>query len=197
MTDHPVDLVYRDALRVSKSDVRGFVKERERLRFADPDEVRNANLLGQWGGIYVASLDDDFNYSPADTTSADDGVNIIVSLDGKRFARRVLTAPQAEPEYQYEDTDTTIIVAPETDILVVRLNTPAPATFELGSAASRGGRPVTVIGETASPTNTLTPVTTGGELINGDPASSWAITNVNGEMTYKPHTVGTDRWTAA
>lgn len=197
MVDHPVDLVYIDDVPVQKPDVRGFVKLRERLRFADADEVRNANLLGQWAGIYVADLDDDFNYNPADTTSLDDGVDIIISLDGKRFARRVLSVPQSTPTYQYETVDTTIVVDPETDILVVRLVTPAPATFDLGSVASRGGRPVTVIGETASVTNTLKPTTTGGELINDDDPDNWGISNPGGEMTYKPHTTGTDRWTAA
>lgn len=197
MAEHPIDSVYRDDLRVAKASVRGFSKERERLRFADADEVRNTKLLGQWGGIYVAELDDDFNYAHGDTTSADDGVDVIVSLDGKRFTRRVLSTPQSAPVYQYETSDTTIDVAPETDILVVRLDTPAPATFNLGAAASRSGRPVKVIGETADPTNTLTPLTGGGEQINDSDPSGWGITNANGEMTYTPHTNGTDRWTAA
>ncbi len=85
MTDHPIDLVLVDGVNVAKSDVRGLTKLRVRLRMEDADEVRNTKLSLQYGGVYVASLQECFDLDTADTTTADNGTTCIIDFDGNRF----------------------------------------------------------------------------------------------------------------
>lgn len=85
MTANPIDSAIVDNVNVSKSDTRGFVKDRLRQRFEDATEVRAASLSGQYGGIYLASLQLNFDLDPSDTTTADDGATCIIDADGNRF----------------------------------------------------------------------------------------------------------------
>lgn len=82
MTSSPIDLVIIDAVPVSKPDLRSFEKARGRVTVANVDEIRNTKFTSQFGGLYVASLKANFDIDTADTTSDDDGVNIIKDLDG-------------------------------------------------------------------------------------------------------------------
>lgn len=88
MALHPIDAIIKTGLRVSKADFRSFLKARARIRLADPAEVADTDLSDQHGGILVASLDADFYLDPTDTTSADDGLTILVDDAGNRFKRR-------------------------------------------------------------------------------------------------------------
>lgn len=87
MTDHPIDQAIVDGVAVAKAGVRGYEKQYARLTFANADAVRNTSLSGHYGGIYVTSLQSAFDLSASDTTSADDGLLIIVDADGNRFRR--------------------------------------------------------------------------------------------------------------
>lgn len=84
MTANPIDLAIVDNADVAKSDVRGLVKSRVRLRMATVSEVRSTNLVGQYG-IYVDSINSNLDLDVTDTTTADDGATCIVSNDGYRF----------------------------------------------------------------------------------------------------------------
>lgn len=87
MTSNPTDLVYVDGIAVAKADVRSFDKVRVRQRMADPTEVRNTKLSGQFAGVYVRSLQNNFDLDATDTTTLDDSVNCIIDFDGNRFKR--------------------------------------------------------------------------------------------------------------
>lgn len=71
---------------VPKADFVAFSKARIPILLADPTEVRSTTLAGQIA-IYVQSLGYFFTLDTADTTTADDSVNCIISLDSKRFKR--------------------------------------------------------------------------------------------------------------
>lgn len=85
MASNPIDVAIVDGVPVPKADVRSYEKLRVRQRMADASEVRNTHLSGQYGGIYIASLQSNFDLDAADTTTADDGVTCIIDLDGGRF----------------------------------------------------------------------------------------------------------------
>ena len=85
MASNPIDVAIVDGVPVPKADVRSYEKLRVRQRMADASEVRNTHLSGQYGGIYIASLQSNFDLDAADTTTADDGVTCIIDLDGSRF----------------------------------------------------------------------------------------------------------------
>jgi len=96
MTAHPIDTVIVDNVPVSKSDVRAYTKSRIRQRFASPDEVRDTKLSGQYAGIYVRTLQANFDLDTSDTITEPDGVNCLIDDDGNRFFRVVNTAVETE-----------------------------------------------------------------------------------------------------
>ncbi len=92
MTAHPIDVAIVDASAVAKSGIRSYEKSYVRLRFDTPSTVNSTSLTGQTGGIYVASLQADFDLDTADTTTADDGENCLIDSAGNRFKRLVTGA---------------------------------------------------------------------------------------------------------
>lgn len=96
MSQNPVDLVYADGVAVSKSAVVALEKETVRRRVGNADAVRNTDWSGQFGGLYVASLNADFNIDTDDTTTADDGVNCIRDIAGNGFFRVAISIIETE-----------------------------------------------------------------------------------------------------
>lgn len=82
----PVDSVYQDGVPVAKTDVRADDKAGHRRTLASVDVVRNTDLTGQFGGIYVASIQ---NFYDIDTEvlSEDDGDTIIIDNAGNHFVK--------------------------------------------------------------------------------------------------------------
>lgn len=88
MTAHPIDIAIVDGAQVIKSDVRGLAKLHYQFVAADIDEVRNTNLSGQYGGVYVRELDAAFKLDNSDATIADDGgISALHDLVGNIFLR--------------------------------------------------------------------------------------------------------------
>lgn len=84
MTANPVDLVYVDGSNVAKADVRAFEKARMPQVLANATEVRNTTLPLQLV-ILIKALGQNWALDTTDTTTADDGINCIISADGGRF----------------------------------------------------------------------------------------------------------------
>ena len=87
MASNPVDVIIVDGVPVTKSDVRAYEKLRVRKRMGDATEVRNTRLSGQYGGLYISSLQSNFDLDAADTTTPDDGATCIIDFDGNRFKK--------------------------------------------------------------------------------------------------------------
>lgn len=139
MTANPVDLVYIDGVPVSKAAVRGYEKQYVRKRMANPDEVRNTVLAGQFAGVYISSLSFDFNIDVSDTTTADDGVNCVVSLDGYRFKRVAISVSETE-KVVVASGDVTIADDETADNILINNTSGGPINVYLPSAAVRTKR---------------------------------------------------------
>ena len=83
MTANPVTLIggISDTTNVAKSDFIGWAKARVAQVLADVTEVRNTVLASQIL-VIVKSTGATFKLDTSDTTTADDGVNCIISSDG-------------------------------------------------------------------------------------------------------------------
>lgn len=86
---NPVELITGLATTadVSKADTIAWAKARVRQRVADATEVRATDFTGQFGGLYISSLQGDYNLDTADTTSLDDNFNCIRDTAGNAFKR--------------------------------------------------------------------------------------------------------------
>lgn len=180
MTANPVDLVYVDSVAVSKAGVRSYEKVRVRLRMADPTEVRNTDLAGQFAGIDIASLGAAFDLDTADTTSADDDVNTIISFDGGRFKRR-----QDEGAFISRDEEGigNLTLATADAYVLLKPATAAAREIEIPADLET---PVRVIDANGSwsDVNVTTFVAEGAGTINGQ--AEWLGMTPWGEFTFTP-----------
>ena len=101
MSSHPIDSVLVDGSNVSKSAVRSYERERNRLKVADATEVRNTDLSGQTAGIYVLALQANFDIDTSDATTADDGVNCIRDLEGNGFFRVAVNTTETQRKLDF------------------------------------------------------------------------------------------------
>lgn len=137
MTANPVDLVYVDGAAVSKAAVRAHSKLRLSQRVANADELRNTLLVGQQR-VHVASLTADFRLDTSDMTTADDGTNCIISLDGYRF-KRISSAAAAVSSTVVATGDVTIADDEPADVIWIENTSGGPITVYWPDA-SRGGQ---------------------------------------------------------
>ena len=165
MTANPTDLVYVDGVAVSKAAVRSFDKTRVRQRMADPTEVRNTSLSGQSAGIYVRSLQNDFDLDTADTTTADDGINCIIDFDGNRFKKVAIDT--SETQRLVTAAGAVTVAADDSDIIVIDKTVAAATTVDLPSAADRTKAVRIQDGKGDANTNNITIVPASGETIYG------------------------------
>jgi hypothetical protein len=163
MTDHPIDLVYVDGDNVAKSDVRGFTKLRERLRVADADEVRNTDFSGQYGGLYVRTLQAEFDLDASDTTTADNGIDCIIDFAGNRFKRVVFSSIPSQVEIT--DAGDITLAADAEDIIVINKDVGAATQVTLPSASDRTKSIRIVDGKGDAATNNITIIPQSGETI--------------------------------
>lgn len=165
MTANPVDLVYVDGAPVPKSDVRGYEKLRVRKYMADPTEVRNTSLSGQYAGIYIRSLQNMFDLDTSDTTTADDGVNCIIDDDGNRFKK--VSVDTSATQRVVTASGAVSVSADDADIIVVDKTVAAATTVNLPSAAARTKKVRIQDGKGDAATNNITIVPVSGQKIFG------------------------------
>lgn len=191
MTAHPIDLAVPNNVRVSKPDLRGYEKERNRVRVADAAEVNNTDFSGQFGGLFVADLTTDFDIDTSDTTTPDDGLTCLVDLAGNRFKAVVPTVPSIAPNYREVTAAGDITVGPSDDVIGVNKTVGAATNVDLGLASGRSGKPLVIKDiKGDADVNNITPVASGGELIDGLAASAWAIVSPFGTLKLYPRSGG-------
>lgn len=135
MTANPTDLVYVDGVAVSKASVRSFDKTRVRQRMADPTEVRNTSLSGQFAGIYIRSLQGIFDLDTLDTTTPDDGTNCVVDFDGNRF--KIVSVVVADTERTVTAAGSVTIVFDDADVILIKKTVGAPTSVYLPASSTR------------------------------------------------------------
>jgi hypothetical protein len=91
---HPAETAFEshDAVEIA-----AFDKLHHRLVVADPDFLRNIDASGQFGGVYVRSLDANFSLDTEDV-QLDDGVNVIIDAAGNHFVRIAVSVSEVEKE---------------------------------------------------------------------------------------------------
>ncbi len=121
---HPFKQPYDDR---DAAALLGATKERLILTCADADTVRNEDLSGQFGNIFVNATGSTYKIDTEDT-STDDGVNVIIDGAGNHFVKvsintdltqRVVTASGA------------ITVVDSDDIIIVKKTVGAPTTVNV------------------------------------------------------------------
>jgi hypothetical protein len=164
VTANPVELIggYTTTGNVAKADVVAFSKARIPIVMADATEIRNTLLAGQ---LVVSLKANGFTYlqDTADTTTADDGVNCIISNDGKRFKIAVVTnAVRATMPAHTLKGNATGSTANEADIDVAAL----------ALKASPVSADIILIQDSAAG-NALKKTTVGGLVVAGFPMRSY------------------------
>lgn len=188
MTANPAELVYPTGAAVRKADVIGYEKLRVRMRVANADEVRNTDFSGQFGGLYVATINGDFNINTDDTTTADDGVNCIRDAMSNGFFRVAISAVETEKVITATG-DVTISDSETADNIIINNTSGAPINVYWPSAVVRINKlSVTDAGNAGTyPITNLPRVGSGQTLMTG---SSYVF-DVNGMgLTLKPRANG-------
>lgn len=189
MTANPIDLVVVDSAPVSKSAFRAYEKQYVRKRMANPDEVRNTILAGQFAGVYISSLAFDYNIDTSDTTTADDGVNCIISFDGYRFKKVAIAVSETEKVVNAAG-DVTIADDDATDNFLINNTSGGPINVYLPSAAARTKRigVTDVAGNAGTYSITILPKSGSGQTIM---TGSSYVLDVNGMgLSLRPRASG-------
>lgn len=187
MANNPVDDVYVDGVAVAKSDVRGFEKLRVRKYMADPTEVRNTSLSGQYAGLYVRSLQNMFDLDTSDTTTADDGVNCIIDDDGNRFKKVSIDTSKTQ---RLVTTAGSVTADPSDDIIVINKTIAAATTVNVDWSART--KSLTIVdGKGDANTNNITIVPASGQTQYGTVDLPVIIDGNGGQVTLTPLAAGT------
>ncbi len=172
---NPIDTVYVDGAPVDKAAVRSLWKERERIVMGDATEVRNTNLSGHFGGMYLRSLDANYKLDTEDV-QADDGVNVIIDSAGNHFIKLVQVISEVAKTI-VATGDVTIADTETADNILINNTSGAPITVTWPDAALRGkALSVTDIGPNAG-TYPITNAAKAGQTLMG--GASYVL-DVNG-----------------
>ncbi|MBG1232966.1 hypothetical protein [Aestuariivirga litoralis] len=108
MGRHPIETVFVDGADVNKTAVRDF-ERRVIYDFGAAAAVQGANLANTPTIAINAII---FRYDAADFTTADDGVNVIVDLSGRRFKKVALDSVSVIPANTFVGNPTGSFAAP-------------------------------------------------------------------------------------
>jgi hypothetical protein len=189
MTANPIDVIIVDGAAVNKSDIRSYEKNRVRQRMADPTEVRNTKLSGQFAGIYVRSLQNSYDLDTTDTTTSDDGVNCIIDFDGNRF-KKVTVSTITTRAQRIVTASGAVTAAPTDDIIIINKTSGAATTVNVDWSAQT--RPLTIVdGKGDAGTNNITIVPSAGQTQYGIANYQVIIDGNGGQVTLTPLSGGT------
>lgn len=183
---HPLAVVY-GAGNVDKAAVIADGKVGYRRVFADADEVRAADLSGQWL-IHVRSLSADFKLDTEDTQE-DDGVNVITHGGGQNYIKEAVTLTEVDKNVEATG-NVTLDDDESADNIFIENTSSSPITVYLPDAAARtktiriidagnnaGTYPITVSGKNGS-----------GQTVLGQ--SSWVIDSNSSSILLKAKSDG-------
>jgi hypothetical protein len=94
MATHPIKSVFVDATAPAKSTARTHFMARVPLVLTTATEIQTVQVDATTI-VVVATSGQVYRYDPADTTSAHDGIIVLVDQDGKRFINSAVYAPRS------------------------------------------------------------------------------------------------------
>jgi len=179
---HPFQQAYADR---DAAALLGATKAHIRMIVADADEVRNADLSGQFGGLYVRSNSANYNIDSQDDQE-DDGLNVIIDKAGNHFIKAVDSF--APVLLEYGDANVSggdIAMNNEADTVVVTIS--GDANLVIPAQAARSGRNLSIKKFGAG---VLTPVLHASEKLDGRAPSGYAIAVDGGYLQLAPRSDG-------
>lgn len=185
MVDHPAETAFESH---DDQQMVALWKEHARHVVADADEVRNTDLSGQFGGIYVRSLDASFKLDTEDL-QADDGVNVIIDDAGNHFVRLAVSTSEVD-KYITAVSDVTLDDEEQADNIFVKNTSGAPINVYVPSAEVRT-KTIRVYDDNNNAGTyaiTLLPKSGSGQTILG--GSSWSIDSNSSSIQIKPKADG-------
>lgn len=168
------------------------------VRATTANEIKSATLCGRF--TIAAAKDIRLEYR-VQTTNADDGLGTAASFgEAEKYGYVKLMRPAeggqdgqdaGAPTYREVTVAGDITVVDSDEIIGVNKASGAATNVNLGTAAARSGKRVVIkdIKKDAS-TNNITPVTSGGELIDGLAASNYTIAVDGGSFELYPRSGG-------
>jgi len=186
MTANPIDLVggLATAANVTKADLTAWVKARVPQLLANASEVRNTTLAGQLMVTLKSTGGGEYVLDTTDTTTADDGISCIISLDGFRF--KTLSGVGLNPSSL---ENYTIVASVASNALTIALKTRSgidptvagPCTFSFGSATAASGiyTPLAIIAATSL---VISSGSTMGAA-NATPFALWLVMFSDGQLS--------------
>ena len=183
---HPFAEPYEDR---DASALLGATKLHQRLVVADPDEVRNAVLPDQFGGIYIRSLDATFKIDTEDL-QPDDGINVIHDDVGTHFVRLAVQTSEVD-KYVEATGDVTLADDETADNVFIKNTSGAPISVYLPSAAVRT-KSIRIIDDNNNAGTyaiTVFPKAASGQTVLG--GASWSIDSNSSSILIKPKADGT------
>jgi hypothetical protein len=181
---HPASVVYPSASNVAKADVIGDVKLMPRT-VGSPQEIRDGDWAGQFGLLFVSSLDSDFKLDTSDTTSPDDvdsGGDTIVDANGLRFKRVVRSVSVTTRTHTAAGAVT--VSADDVDVIFINKTVGEATTVNLPPAGDRTKAIRIVDAKGDSSTNNITIEGDGAETVMG--AANYVIDFNHGSITLTP-----------
>src|SRR5688500_12074804 len=94
MAEHPVKAVLTDGAAPNKAAMRSYLMARHPLVLATATEIQSTAVDGSTI-VIVATTGQVYRYDSEDTTSAHDGLLVLVGSAGKRFKSAAVYAPRA------------------------------------------------------------------------------------------------------
>lgn len=182
MTANPIDVVIVDGVDVSKADLRAYEKVYVRKVMADANEVRNTVLVGQYGGLNVRSLSSSYDIDVADMTTADDGVDCIISFDGYRFKRVI---PSTSRTQRIVTVAGPVTIGPTDEIVIIKKAVGAATIVNVDWSLQT--KPLTIVdGKPDAATHNISIVPAAGQTQYGTVDYVVVIDGDGGQVTLTP-----------
>jgi hypothetical protein len=181
---HPLAVVY-GAGNVDKAAVIADGKIGYRRIVADNNEIRNTDLSGQYGGLYVRATRRRY-YLDTESIASDDDESVIIDAAGNHFLFETEGSEPLSLTYTDADVQDGEITLGE-DVDIAYIDTMTSVTLLLPAQGTRGGRSLTIkdIGGTG-----FSMETDGSETIDDTSAGAFQVTTPKGYIVLGPLTGG-------
>jgi hypothetical protein len=167
----------------------GLAKAHYRLTVADAAYVRATDLSGQFGGVFVSSIEQAFDL---DNTSveADDGFNVIIDGAGNHWVRQQAIASRDVEKQIVAAGDVVLADNESADVITINKGAGEPTNVFLPSAALRD-KPITIVdkrGDANANNITVMPKAASGQTLMG--GAAYVIDSNGASIKLRPYTDG-------
>jgi hypothetical protein len=167
-----------------------LAKAHYRLTVADAAYVRATDLSGQFGGIFLSSIEQSFDLDNT-STDADDGFNVIIDGNGNHWVRQQAITSRDVEKLITAAGDVVLADDESADVIAINKLVAAPTIVYLPSAAVRN-KPITIVdkkGDAGTNNITVRPKAASGQKLMGS-AADYVIDSNGASIKLRPYTDG-------